>query len=89
MYRVIKKETGIFIRDDFSVDEAIEIGLSVEPAQGLYSPKWDFVNEVWVEGGTPPDPVAPETTLEERLTKVETDTDEIVSVLAEIVGLSV
>ena len=50
MLRVINKETGIFIRDDFSYDEATEIGLDVEPAQGLYLPKWQ--DGQWVEGAT-------------------------------------
>ena len=48
--RIIDKVSGLFIRDDFTFDEATEIGLSVEPSQGLISPKWDFDNECWVEG---------------------------------------
>ena len=48
--RVIDKTTGLFIRDDFTFDETTEIGLSVEPAQGFILPKWDFENQVWVEG---------------------------------------
>ena len=49
MKRIIDKQTNIFIRDDFTWDEN-EIGLDVEPAQGLYQPKWD--GEKWVEGAT-------------------------------------
>ena len=62
--RVIDKETNLFLRDDLSFDEATEIGLDVEPAQGLYKPKWSgeiskdeegnlIVSEgEWVEGAT-------------------------------------
>ena len=50
--RVIEKKTNLFIRDDFTYDEDIEFGLDVEPAQGLYAPKWDFDTSEWVEGAT-------------------------------------
>ena len=40
MYRVIDKETKLFLRDDFTFDSETEIGLNVEPAQGLIQPKW-------------------------------------------------
>lgn len=50
MKRIIEKETKLFIRDDFYFDEENEIGLEVEPAQGLYIPKWN--GETWVEGAT-------------------------------------
>lgn len=48
--RIVDRETKMFIRDDFTFDEATEIGLEVEPAQGYYRPKWD--GEKWVEGLT-------------------------------------
>ena len=63
--RVIDKETNLFLRDDLSYDEATEIGLDVEPTQGLFKPKWtgeiseDEEGNVtvgegeWVEGATP------------------------------------
>lgn len=38
--RIIDKETKIFIRDDFTFDSETEIGLAVEPSQGLIQPKW-------------------------------------------------
>jgi len=41
---------GNFLRDDFTFAAETEIGLDVEPAQGLYKPKWD--GEKWVEGAT-------------------------------------
>ena len=50
MKRIIDKETSMFIRDDSTFDEETEIGLDVEPAQGLYAPKWD--GSQWVEGLT-------------------------------------
>ena len=48
MKRIIDKETNLFIRDDFTFDEETEIGLEVEPSQGLYKPKWN--GEAWEEG---------------------------------------
>ncbi len=49
MYRVIDKETKVFLRDDFMFDEATEIGLNVEPSQGLIQPKWNEELETWEE----------------------------------------
>ena len=48
--RIIEKQTKLFIRDDFTFDEETEIGLEVEPSQGLYIPKWN--GESWEEGAT-------------------------------------
>ena len=48
MKRIIDKK-GYFIRDDFTFYEATEIGLDVEPSQGLYQPKWNFELNQWVE----------------------------------------
>lgn len=48
--RIIDKQTKIFKRDDFDFNEEIEIALEVEPAQGLYLPKWNGTG--WVEGLT-------------------------------------
>ena len=68
LYRIINKQ-GLFIRDDFTWNED-EIGLDVEPAQGLFQPKWD--GEKWVEGATEiPTPTPPEPTIEERLQALE------------------
>lgn len=47
--RIIDKG-GKFIRDDFTFEPSTEIGLSVEPAQGFYLPKWN--GEAWEEGAT-------------------------------------
>ena len=47
--RVIDKETKVFLRDDFTFDETTEIGLNVEPSQGLIQPKWNDKIEVWEE----------------------------------------
>ena len=33
--RIIDKDTQLFKRDDFTFDEATELGLDVEPSQGL------------------------------------------------------
>ena len=63
MLRIIEKKTHLFIRDDFTYDES-EYGLNVEPAQGLYKPKWygDITEDEegnvtvskgeWIEGAT-------------------------------------
>lgn len=50
LYRVIDKETKLFVRDDFEFNPETEIGVDVSPAQGFYRPKWD--GETWVEGMT-------------------------------------
>ena len=64
MLRIINKQTQYFIRDDFTYDHDTEISLEVEPAQGLYKPKWsgeiteDEEGDVtvgegeWIEGAT-------------------------------------
>ena len=69
MLRIIEKETNLFIRDDFTYDEETEIGLEVEPSQGLYIPKWD--GEKWVETGKAPEPTPQEPTEKERLDNLE------------------
>jgi len=53
--RIIDKETKVFLRDDFTFDSETEIGLNVEPSQGLIQPKWhcEMVDDTeiceWVE----------------------------------------
>ena len=77
LLRIIDKETNLFIRDDFEFDEETEIGLDVEPAQGLYKPKWN--GEKWVEGATQEEideltkqqQQQHELTIEERLKQIE------------------
>ena len=72
MKRIIDKQTGLFIRDDFAFNEETEIGLEVEASQGLYHPKWDFELETWIEGATEIPPQQPqEPTLEERVQALE------------------
>lgn len=46
----ITNKNGDFLRDDFTFDTENEIGLDVEPAQGLYKPKWN--GTAWAEGAT-------------------------------------
>ena len=58
LYKIIDKQTKKFIRDDFDFNEETEIGLEVEPTQGLYWPKWNGTE--WVEGGQAPEPIEPE-----------------------------
>ena len=72
MKRIIDKQTGLFIRDDFTFDEETEIGLDVEPdnESALVHPKWD--GEKWIEGATEIPPQQPqEPTLEERVQALE------------------
>jgi hypothetical protein len=47
LLRIIDKQTKVFIRDDFEFDHTREIGLKVQPAQGLIYPKWN--GQKWVE----------------------------------------
>ena len=76
MLRIINKQTGVFLRDDFTFDENTEIGLNVEPAQGFYLPKWD--GEKWIEGLTAEEissitnqPIEPQPSLEEKVTELQ------------------
>ena len=90
MFRVIDKETNLFIRDDFLFNEETEIGLDVEPSQGFYLPKWD--GEKWVEGKTREEidfiktSVAIEPTIEERVEITETKVVTIEEVIDVLVG---
>lgn len=65
LLRIIDRQTNLFIRDDFTYDEDLELGLITDPAQGLHKPKWsgDISEEdeegnitvgegEWVEGAT-------------------------------------
>lgn len=51
--RIIDKETKLFLRDDFTFNAETEIGLDVEPSQGLILPKWNDATDTefghWVE----------------------------------------
>lgn len=69
MLRIIDKETQLFLRDDDVFDEKTEVGLDVEPSQGLYAPKWDGVK--WIETGQGPEQIPQEPTIEERLEQTE------------------
>jgi hypothetical protein len=55
--RIIKKDNGVFIRDDFSFDAKTEIGLDVAPAEGFIWPQWD--GSKWVECPEELKPVQP------------------------------
>lgn len=91
--RIINKQ-GLFIRDDFTFDELTEIGLDVEASQGLYKPLWD--GSQWIEGATPeeitaiqtPTETAPAADLEQRVEIIERNQDEIVTILADIAGVT-
>ena len=92
MKRIINKQ-GLFIRDDFTFDEETEIGLEVEPSQGLYIPKWNFELNQWEESATQEyidslkQPIVLEPNLEERITNVEQEQEIIITVLSDIMGV--
>ena len=92
IFRVIDKNTGLFKRDDFTFDELTEIGLDVEASQGLYIPKWNFETLTWEESATQEyidslkQPLVEEVPLDVRVAKVEQEQEQIVDVLAEILG---
>ena len=47
--RIINK-SGVFLRDDFTHNPSTETALDVEPAQGMYIPKWN--GNKWAESET-------------------------------------
>ena len=76
MKRIIGKQTGLFIRDDFTFDEETEIGLDVEPENDtkFHIRKWDFEKKMWVEGANEiPTPIEEVKlpSIEERLQALE------------------
>ena len=86
MYRIIDKETKLFIRDDFTFDEETEIGLDVKPTQGFYQPKWNGTE--WVEGLTQKEiderkaqAEPQEPTLEEKVTEQELIIEDLTQLL--------
>ena len=92
MKRIIDKETHNFIRDDFTFGEETEIGLDVEPSQGLYQPKWNFETLAWEESATQEyidslKPTVIEPNLEERISNVEQEQEVIITVLSDIMGV--
>ena len=91
MKRIIDKD-GMFLRDDFTWTED-EIGLDVQPSQGLYIPKWNFELNQWEESATQEyidslkQPIVLEPSLEERMTNVEQEQEVIITVLSDIMGV--
>lgn len=81
LLRIIDKNTGLFIRDDFTFDELTEIGLDVEASQGLYQPKWNFELNQWEESLK-----QEEINLLKQPIEIEKTLDERVVTLAEIIG---
>ena len=92
MKRIINKQ-GDFIRDDFTFDEETEIGLDVEPAQGLYLPRWNFELLQWEESASQEyvdslkQPVTEEKPLEVRVAEIEEEQEIIVAVLSDMMGV--
>jgi hypothetical protein len=74
----VDPETGLFQEDailnahptlDDGTPDPAYIETPVPPEAGFVLPRWN--GATWVEGGTPPDPVTPEPTLEERTAALE------------------
>lgn len=92
LLRIINKQ-GLFIRDDFTFDEELEIGLDVEASQRLYKHKWNFETLTWEESASQEyidslkQPIVEEVPLDVRVSKVEQEQEAIVDVLAEILGV--
>ena len=91
MKRIINKD-GYFIRDDFTFNEETEIGLEVEPSQGLYKPKWNFELEQWEESASQEyidslKTVMEEKPLDERVAEIEEEQEIIVAVLSDMMGV--
>ena len=91
MKRIINKQ-GDFIRDDFTFDEEIEIGLEVEASQGLYKPRWNFELEQWEESAEQEyidslKPITEEKPLDVRVAEIEEEQAVIVNVLSDLMGV--
>ena len=84
-------ENGLFLEDAF-VDEITNRTIETPCPEGFYRPKWNGTE--WVEGLTQEEIDAitagavSEPTLEERVGKVESDVDEVITVLASIEGVT-
>ena len=84
-------ENGLFLEDAF-VEGLTDRTIETPCPEGFYRPKWN--GEIWVEGLTQAEIDAitagavSEPTLEERVDKVETDVDEVVTILAAIEGVT-
>ena len=88
--RVIDKQTGYFIRDDFTFNEETEIGLEVEPSQGLYQPRWNGTE--WVEGLSAEELALivnqpTEEPIEARVEKLEIEQEQVIDLLAQALGV--
>lgn len=93
LYRKIDISTGVFI-EDVIADAPSEDLIAVPVPAGFYWPKWDGTQ--WVEGRTDAEISAireeqdtQPLTIDERMSAIETNVDEIVTVLAAIEGVTV
>ena len=90
MMRIIDRETKIFLRDDVIFDEKTEIGLEVEPSQGLYKPKWNGTE--WIEGMSAEEIALivnqpTEEPIEARVEKLELEQEQVIDLLAQALGV--
>ena len=83
-------ENRMFVEDAF-VEELTEFTIETPCPSGFYHPKWN--GEQWVEGMSQSEidaikaSVVVEPTIDERVDAVETDVDDIITVLAVIEGV--
>lgn len=88
----IDLETGLRI-DTVSPYEFGEDIIETRCLESLYLPKWSFETEQWVEGATQEyidslkQPIVEEVPLDVRVAKVEQEQEQIVDMLAEILGV--
>lgn len=87
----IDPETGIWQEDvvleslpclDGSTPDPAYIVVLVPQDAGFVRPRWNAQACTWEEGGTPPVPVTPELTLEERQDQVEAALMELAGIIA-------
>lgn len=67
MFVRIIDENGLFVKDAFA-DELTEFTIETPCPDGFYLPKWD--GSQWVEGGTAPETIIPELTIDEKVAQL-------------------
>ena len=60
-------DNGFFVEDEF-VNELTEYTIETPCPDGFYLPKWD--GSQWVEGGTAPETIIPELTIDEKVAQL-------------------
>lgn len=79
LYRVVDKETKLFLYDGFTFNPETEIGLDTKPAEGLLKPLWN--GEGWEEGATAEEIAAFQAVIAEREANQPATTEEMLNAL--------